>query len=286
MDNTSWVTAIVVAYNSERVLPDCLQSIARNHFNAIVVDNTSTDKSVETAEQHGAHVVSCAHNLGYGKGNNLGIADAQTPWVLIINPDVTLDPQCIAHLRTAIDLYPDAALLAPRLVEPDGRFFFQPRSLLAPYLKNPKGKRSLPSGDCCTPFLSGAVLLVRKSVFDDLGGFDPNIFLFYEDDDLCRRIADAGHSLVHVHDALARHLRGQSSRSQDVVTQSRFHQAWSRDYVLRKYGLPRDTHKRLAVNAIKWLLSVATLNTPRMARYYGSVAGAWAALIGKPARRG
>ena len=60
----------------------------------------------------------------------------------------------------------------------------------------------LPEGDVCAPFFSGACFLVRRDLFLRLGGFDENIFLFYEDDDLCRRIADGGLSLVYVPQAV------------------------------------------------------------------------------------
>ncbi len=103
-----------------------------------------------------------------------------------------MQPGAADALLAAAEAYPDAGLFAPRIVEPDGRFFFQPRSLLAPYLTNPGGKLHPPEADACAPFLSGACLMVRRDLFLALGGFDPNIFLFYEDDDLCRRIADGG----------------------------------------------------------------------------------------------
>lgn len=281
----SSLVAIVVAHDSAQALPDCLRALAAEHVPAIVVDNASRDGSASLAEAAGAEVLRNACNEGYGRANNRGVAAAtHAERVLILNPDLILQPGAADALLAAARLYPDAGLLAPRLVEPDGRVFYQPRSLLAPYLTNPKGRRALPEGDACAPFLSGACLMVRRDLFLALGGFDPNIFLFYEDDDLCRRMAEAGHALVHVHGAQALHGRGRSSAPQPGrVFRTRWHQAWSRAYVSRKYGLPDPSAGMLAVNAPKAALARLAFQTQQWERYGGSAAGALAALRGRTA---
>lgn len=277
-------TAIVVAFDSAHALPACLAALAREGVPAIVVDNASGDRSAELAEERGAQVIRNARNEGFGRAANLGVQAAATELVLILNPDVVLESGAAAALVEAAGRYPDAGLLAPRLVEPSGRLFFQPRSLLAPYLHNPRGVARPPEGDACAPFLSGACLLVRRDLFLDLGGFDERIFLFYEDDDLCRRVADAGHALVHVHGAVARHGRGRSSAERPGrIFASRWHQAWSRAYVAQKYGFPDPAPAMIAVNAPKAALAGLTLRRSLVERYAGSVAGAWAALRGASA---
>ncbi|MFC0217699.1 glycosyltransferase family 2 protein [Pseudochelatococcus lubricantis] len=278
------VDAVVVSFNSARVLPACLDALRREGARAIVVDNASSDDSVAVAEAHGAYVIRNPRNEGYGRANNIGIRMAAADHVLIVNPDAVLGPGALALLVAAAGRYPDAALLAPRIVEREGRFFFQFRSLLSPYLPNPKAIRRFPEGDCCAPFLSGAVLLVRRAAFLDAGGFDENIFLFYEDDDLCRRLADAGHSLVHVHEATAQHQRGASS-APDLARafNARWHLAWSRAYISRKYGLPDPAPGMALVNGLKALGSLLILDRVRAVRYGGSAAGAWAWLRGRNA---
>ncbi|MCJ2059992.1 glycosyltransferase family 2 protein [Methylobacterium sp. J-048] len=279
------LVAIVVAHDSAEVLPAGLAALAGQHVPTIVVDNASRDASVAVAEASGARVIRNARNEGYGRANNIGVAAAETAErVLIVNPDVVLHPGAVDALLAASQKWPDAGLLAPRLVEPDGRFFYQARSLLAPYLTNPGGRLSLPEGDACAPFLSGACLMVERALFLDLGGFDPNIFLFYEDDDLCRRVADAGRALVHVHAAEALHGRGRSSASEPGrVFRSRWHQAWSRAYVSRKYGLPDPSLSHLMTNLPKAALSALVLRRSGMERYGGSTSGALAFLRGQDA---
>ena len=274
----------MVAFDSAHALPACLSALAREGVPAIVVDNASSDDTQAVAREQGARVIANPLNEGYGRGNNIGVRAAGTEFVLILNPDIVLEPGAVAELLAAAARYPDAGLFGPRIMEPDGRFFFQPRSLIAPYLQNPGGKLSLPEGECCVPFLSGACLLARRALFLGLGGFDPAIFLFYEDDDLCRRVADAGHALVHVHAAVARHARGRSSAPKPGrIFKGRWHQAWSRAYVSAKYGLSSPAAGMLAINAPKALAASLTLRRDLIERYAGSAAGALAYLWGRTA---
>lgn len=269
------VTAIVVSHDSAEVLPGCLAALAQEAVPTIVVDNASRDRSREIAAGQGARVVANAHNEGYGRANNLGVTLAATPFVLIVNPDLEVDPGCVAALLGAAERYPDAALFAPRIIEPSGRVFLQPRSLLSPPHLNLRGAMPLPEGDVCLPFLSGACLLIRRDAFLALGGFDPAIFLFYEDDDLCRRMRDAGHALVHVDAATARHGRGKSSPpSPQRRFKVRWHLAWSERYIAAKYGLALPRRRTMLMNAAKTAGYGVLLNRTKMFAHAGSVAGA------------
>lgn len=280
------LVAIVVAHDSAHALPDCLAALRAEGVPALVVDNASRDGSADLAERLGARVIRNPRNEGYGRANNIGVRAADAARVLIVNPDLILRPGAVAALRAGAQAYPDAGLYAPRIVEPDGRFFFQAQSFLAPYLQNPQGRRDPPEGDACAPFLSGACLMVERALFLDLGGFDEAIFLFYEDDDLCRRMADAGRALVHVHGAEALHGRGRSSAPErGRVFRARWHIAWSRAYVARKYGLPDTSRSTLLVNGLKAALSLLVLRRAGWERYGGAAAGALAALRGRSALR-
>ncbi len=268
------LTAVVVSHDSARVLISCLSSLAEANAPVILIDNASNDASATIGEAFGARVLRNPRNEGFGRAMNLGVQIAQTPFVLLVNPDLTLEPGAVRRLLEAANRYENAAILAPRITEPDGRISFSNRSLLAPYLKNTAGVKWAPEGDCCTPFLAGACWLVRREAILSLGGFDPEIFLFYEDDDLCRRVIDAGYSVVHVHDAIALHERGASSApAPGRAFKARFHLAWSRLYVSKKWGVSENPWPWAIRAGFKFLFAAAILNRKRMERYWGTIAG-------------
>ncbi len=284
------LTAIIVAHDSRHVLPACLAALKREGVRALVVDNASSDDTAALAERAGAQVVHAGCNEGFGRANNIGVSFTLTEWCLLLNPDIVVEPGCIAVLMAAAERYPDAGMFAPRIIEPDGRLFYQNRSLLSEsVVKVPDiagdARAFPPDGDACAPFLSGACLLVRRAVFDDLGGFDPEIFLFYEDDDLCRRTIAAGLPLVHVNDAVVTHARGQSASPKPGRRyKARWHLGWSRVYIARKYGLETDAARTILLNLPKVLLSALAFRRDDIERYAGIVAGTVAALMGRTAR--
>jgi N-acetylglucosaminyl-diphospho-decaprenol L-rhamnosyltransferase len=271
---TRHVTAIVTTHDSAAVLPDCLKALKDQNISVIVVDNASSDACIDIAESFAARVLINAKNQGFGRAMTQGVEAAETPLVLLVNPDLVLAEGAIAAFLVAVNRYQDAALFGPRIIEEGGRVFFPNHSLLAPILKNDKQKDWTPNGDCCVPFMSGACMMIRRDIMLALGGFDPNIFLFYEDNDLCRRIHEAGHALVHVDRALVRHARaGSSSPKPGRVFKSRFHQAWSRLYVSRKWGIEAPTTGTLILHYIKLTLATLIGSGERKERYSGTIAG-------------
>lgn len=268
------VTAVVVTFDSAGVLPACLDALERNGVAAIVVDNASEDDSAGLAARAGAHVIRNARNEGYGRANNVGIAAATTPFVLIVNPDLQLAAGAVAELLEAAGRYPDGAVFAPRILEPDGRVFFQARSLLAPphWNRGAKG-RVTPEGDACAPFLSGACLMIRREVFAEIGGFDPALFLFYEDDDLCRRIGERG-ALIHVDAARALHLRGGSASPKPGRRfRARWHMAWSHCHVAAKWGLPNPAPTGFLLNLLKAFGYRLILRPAMVEKHWGAAMG-------------
>ncbi len=267
------VTAVVVTFNSERVIGNCLEKLAAAGATTVVVDNASTDRTADIAGSQGATVIRNADNFGYGKANNIGVAAAQTEFVLICNPDVTVNADTIEALVAATGTYPDAGIWAPRVFQPDGREYFRTASYLSPG----EQAREAPPGDVRVPMVQGSCFLMRRGLFLEMGGFDENIFLFYEDDDLCRRLNDAGRAIMYVHAAEVSHELGGSSQPRPGLAYlSRFHQAWSKAYVARKYGLPSPAPSMMLVNGFKYLGAFLSGKPTRKERYGGSFMGAWA----------
>ena len=266
------IQAIIVTFNSGHIIDKCLSALRAQGVSAIVVDNASSDNTLEVAASFGAKTIENGENLGFGVANNIGASAASAEYLLFLNPDIEID-ESIKNLAAAVKNYPDFGMIAPKIVEDDGRVFLQPRSLLSPANLNVKSM-PLPNGDACYPFLSGACFLMRKAVFEKLGGFDKNIFLFYEDDDLCRRLWDAKLPLIHCDGWQAKHGRGKSSKpNPDNIYKVRYHMAYSRAYVARKYGIKTKPIADVVKFALKYTLSILSFNQATMARYNGSLMG-------------
>ncbi len=129
-------------------------------------------------------------------------------------------------------------------------------------------------------------MLMRRDLFQEMGGFDPGIFLFYVDDDLCRRVVEKGYSIIYVDEAVISHLRGKSSKpSLRNAFLMRACQAWSCAYVSRKYHLAYTPASILLVNGLKYLAAFVTFNAKRRARYGGTCVGTLRAVFGLPSPR-
>ena len=278
------VVAVVVAHDSAKWLPQCIAALVRD-VPVVVIDNASSDASVACAQRAGAHVILNTQNEGYGRANNQGVRAARmAEWCLVINPDAVVDRNCLSTLLEAARQNPNAAVLAPRLVEPDGRHFVHSESVLSDAASTHAQAEDRPDDHQLVPFVSGACFLVKRSAFLSVGGFDERIFLFYEDDDLCLRLREAGFELLLVGDAVARHARGTSTApGPGHIFRNRWHQAWSRSYVCRKHGVRDDGRMVLIRNGLKLIAVLPTLNRRRIERYAGSAAGAWARLRNRSA---
>ncbi|MBJ7252030.1 MAG: glycosyltransferase family 2 protein, partial [Acetobacteraceae bacterium] len=221
------VCVVSVAYNSTAALRGMLGSLPPG-LAVIVVDNASRDDSAAVGEAAGARVIRNTANLGFGAGCNIGMAAAETEFVLLANPDTRLEAAAIARLVAAADAFPDAAILAPTLCDERGERVrsWDVEQLHRRKLSRKRDAEPWPEGPLCAEFLSGACMLLRAS--DGLR-FDEDFFLFYEDDAICAAARAKGRALVLVPDAVMHHAGGGSSApSQALSAFKARHLAWSR----------------------------------------------------------
>jgi N-acetylglucosaminyl-diphospho-decaprenol L-rhamnosyltransferase len=256
------VTLVTVAYNSAAVLPTLLASIPAG-VACIVVDNGSKDPGEirDLAQAHGAEFIASERNIGFGRGCNLGAAQATTEFLFFVNPDAQLAPGAIEALLAAADAHPDACAFNPRLREGNGKVAFKRRSKLLP--KAQWLPREAADADCELPVLQGSAIFVRREAFEAVKGFDPKIFLYHEDDDLSLRLkADCG-PLRLVTGAEVVHLFGESTaRSPRTAALKAWYMGQSRVYACRKHGMPNAFGNAL-IEALSKLLSPLTLLSAR-----------------------
>ncbi|UYP69871.1 glycosyltransferase family 2 protein [Thalassobacter stenotrophicus] len=255
------VTIISVCYNSVHTLPIMLSSCGKSPV--ILVDNASSDVAAleDIARQYSAKLILNPTNLGFGVACNQGAKKATTEFLLFLNPDASLAPNAINELVAAAERYPRASALNPRIAETDGTPSFKRRSHLMP--RSEKMARGWPVEDCDVTVLSGAALFVRRADFDAVGGFDPQIFLFHEDDDLSRRLRSERGPIMFIPSAFVTHQGGSSSgRSPKIAALKAWHMSRSRVYATRKHGMPAPFFMAL-LSSIRQLLSVQILLSPR-----------------------
>jgi GT2 family glycosyltransferase len=224
------VDAVIVAYRSADTLRGCAEPlVAIDDVRVTVVDNASPDDGLATLAGLDLEVVHSARNGGFSYGCNLGAARGSAPYLLFLNPDARIGAEDLAALRAVLDADPGTALVGPRIVGFDGELAWSrrrfprqrstyaqalflhrvwPRAAWTDELVRDAGEYDR-AGEA--EWVSGACMLVRRSAFEAIGGFDEGFFLYCEDTDLCRRLWDAGHRVRFEPRAEVRHVGGASS---------------------------------------------------------------------------
>lgn len=273
MPESARTTIVSVSYNSAAMLPAMLASVPKN-AQLVVVDNASTDDSVQVARKAGATVIVLDENLGFGRASNAGAKRADTEFLLFLNPDATMDTGCLPALEAAADQNPSLSAINPQINKTNGGFEFKRRSLLLPRSKTLR--RELQTSDVQLHSLAGGALFCRTECFNKVGGFDSAIFLYHEDDDLAARLAAECGPLWHIVSAKVTHLGGHSSgRSPTVARLKGYFMARSRIYVLRKHGFMMPWLRTLGTVVWAAILPHNVFSTRRRAKYSGMLAGVW-----------
>ena len=219
------VAVVVVTYNAMPWLTRCLESVAG--VECVVVDHGSTDGSVEAARAAGVTVVE-QENRGLAAGWNRGLRETEARYVLILNADAWLLDGALERLVAFADAHPRAAVVGPRLRNPDGTLQRSVRGfptlwrLATEYLflrklaPHSTALNAFYAGGFDhesvreAEFVMGAVMLVRREAIAEVGPLDESFFLFSEEVDWCYRFAQAGWEVVFTPEAEAVHVGGAS----------------------------------------------------------------------------
>ncbi len=229
------LSIVIVSFNSASVIKACQHEVLVSaRFPIIIVDNASTDGSADELSRAypTAQLIRMPYNQGYGRAANAGLAEVKTPYAFLLNPDMKVTVLGVeAMLAFACQHRDGAVLFAPAVAESD----------------------FVGKGAVRRDWLIGAALLFRMDAFLGSDFFDPNIFLFFEETDLCRRLCVANQGLLLNTDIYLHHQLGQSVAPNPRINSLKdWHFGWSRLYFLYKHNLLRG---RLA----GWRLSVQIL---------------------------
>ena len=259
------IAAVVVAFNSEETLDECLSRLraARDVVEIRVIDNDSRDTTMEIVQRHALadprlRFVANPDNPGFAVACNQGARASAAPWLAFVNPDCFVEVDTLARLRAA-SLQLDGALVGAELRGEDGAFDAAARRRdpdFAAMLRSAAARALSVPRDPGQPLqpvdaVSGALMLLPRALFARIDGFDERYRLHAEDLDLCRRARQAGATVAIANDVEVLHVRGVSSRRRPVFVEWHKHRGLWR-YFRKFEAQRRRLPTQLAVFAMIW----------------------------------
>lgn len=277
---------MIVNYRTAALTVDCLRSIAESKVNhacvqVAVVDNASGDGSTETIRQaiqnagwDWVTLIQAERNGGFAYGNNLGIREVlncpdSPQYVMLLNPDTLVLQDTISELIKFLEAKPHVGIAGSQ--EQNGNGVVQ---LAAHRMPSPMGEfeRAFRFGPLTRLFrspprevahqcgwISGAVMMIRREVFEQIGLLDEGFFLYYEEVDLCRRAGKAGWQVWHVPSSQIIHLHGQSTGVDDVCPRPDCWYESRQRFFCKAYGIPG-----LLTADLLWLLGHGLFSIRRL----------------------
>lgn len=224
MQNSKELSIIIVNYRSEQYLEKCIASIYSWSnpalFEIIVVNNDSKANLEGLAKKHyEIKLYDAEKNIGFGAGCNLGAKKAAGDILLFLNPDAQFLDDYAGKILDKFAKSPEKiGIIGPRLSTDEGKtqeWCAGKTITMWQIIKNNLGlvenkKIWESSENVCTDWVSGAALSIKKEVFEKIGGFDGSFFMYFEDDDLCRRARKAGYEVLYSPKEVILHSGGKS----------------------------------------------------------------------------
>ncbi len=229
------LSIVILNYKTRGLLKECLKGIKmvqpKLDYEIIVVDNGSNDGTPQMMAEFFPDIrfIEAGVNLGYAKGNNLGIRQAKGQYVMIMNPDIVVFPGVLERLATVMDSRPDVGVVAPKLLNPDKSLQFScyrfPDFWIPIYRRTPLGKLNfakkkldeyfLKDWDHNSPrevdWLLGGCLLIRKKALEEVGFLDERYFAYFDDVDLCRSMWQKGWKVIYFPEVSVVHFHRRES---------------------------------------------------------------------------
>jgi len=278
------LTIIIVSFNSSKIIKSCLEKINFSKYNVVMVDNASSDDVLQIVSQNFSQVkiIKLDKNIGYGRANNVALRLVETEFALILNPDAFIFEEDIEKILSQFQKTPQIALAAPLLL-PN-----------YPALEDDKIKQLkivesnlLESCDdyLAVKYIIGAILFLRMKVFKEIGFFDENIFLYYEDDEISFRTVKSGYKAAIIATAQGFHIgQGSSGGKLRNIYKRFWHRALSKLYWKQKqkgkFAAIKSAIRLIIVFFIKSVFYSATFNAKKAVENFACLCGSSAFLIG------
>ena len=225
--NLNNITFIIVSFKSEKIIDDCLKSLPKNS-KIIVIENSNNYNLKKSLELKYDNIeVLISENNGMGASNNLGILKSETKFAYVLNPDVKFKKDTFENLIAAAIKITDFAILTP--INSDIKF---------PNFKILKQNKNINDSIISVDSIDGFSMLINKEKFINQKFFDENIFLYLENDDLCKRVKKSGQKIFVIKNSIIDH-KGSSSSSikndPEFEYLRNWHWMWSKYYYNKKH---------------------------------------------------
>ena len=274
------LSIVIVTLKSEKIIDQCIQSINQD-LPIIVIENSNNQKFKDKLESKYQNLkcILSKSNLGMGAGNNIGIKLAKTDYVLILNPDVTLEPNTLEEIYLASKKISEFSVISP--ISSDLNF---PNYGMINREKKIK-ELKLPFK---VDYVDGFAMLLNKKKFNDNIYFDENFFLYLENNDLCLRVNRKGGSVFVIPTAKINHGGAKTvdmKYKNEVELSRNWHWVWSKFYFNKKHFGFFKAIKECSLNyfssLIKILFYFLINNNFKKKIYYYRASGFYNSLIGK-----
>jgi GT2 family glycosyltransferase len=269
------ITFVIVSFKSDHIIEKCIKSI-NSEIKIIIVENSNNVHVKDYLESKflNVEVIIAKENLGYGRGNNLGISKINTQYAFILNPDAALEESSLKELYKAQSLlHDDFTILAPNLLDNYGYFLDQKKMSQKDILE--------------VDYVKGFAMLINLKSINFEKIFDENFFLFLEEIDLCKRIKNNGGKIFVVEKSMIQHLGKQASESSLNIELCRnWHWMWSLFYYNHKHFGILTAYKvtigKFLSSIIKLFFSLLFFNKKKFLIHSYRVSGLFNAFLKKP----
>ena len=275
------LTIVIVTLKSEEVIHNCIKSINQN-IPIIVVENSNNHVFKEGLENRYENLkcILSKSNLGMGAGNNIGIKEAKTEYVLILNPDVILEKNTIEELFFSSTKLSDFTILAPLEKQIINFGFSNKKKIL---------RENIGDAPFQVDFVDGFAMLINKNKFKEKFYFDESFFMYLENNDLCRRIKDEGGSIFIVPLSQVNHLSAKTVNikfADEIELSRNWHWIWSKFYFNKKhYGFLQAFKGGIITyfsSIFKFLFYSLVNKQMKKKIYFNRASGFFNALLSKP----
>ncbi len=249
------LSIIIVTWNTADITLKCVQTIKKYlgkklKYEIIISDNGSTDSTVsKLKKESGVVIIENGANLGFGKGNNIAAKLAKGKYILFLNSDMELIDDRLVEMYKYIDSDSHIGIIGPKFLNIDGSdqgSVFPPQTLFNAIREFWFGQKTyskyVPFGNnpVVVFSISGGAILIRKELFNKIGGWDKRYFMYYEDLELCRQINSLGYQIVffpqcrfiHRHGASGKSLADPSNQWRRLIPSSKIYHGLLKHYLL------------------------------------------------------